>query len=103
SLLSSHLPLPPFPTRRSSDLARIADPAAFRQPLGAKGQLVQRVLGEAAIIFHGSAVEVGGHLHRCPEEHHCTAPGPGDGEAVPRSEEHTSELQSLAYLVCRLL
>src|SRR2546425_6748604 len=28
--------------------------------------------------------------------------GPGDGE-LPRSEEHTSELQSLAYLVCRLL
>src|SRR2546423_9754268 len=28
------------------------------------------------------------------------ADGPGDGE---RSEEHTSELQSLAYLVCRLL
>src|SRR2546423_3331060 len=24
-------------------------------------------------------------------------------EQVPRSEEHTSELQSLAYLVCRLL
>src|SRR5205823_11090614 len=24
-------------------------------------------------------------------------------DAVPRSEEHTSELQSLAYLVCRLL
>src|SRR2546425_5087862 len=24
-------------------------------------------------------------------------------KAVPRSEEHTSELQSLAYLVCRLL
>src|SRR2546425_11714969 len=27
----------------------------------------------------------------------------GDRHAVPRSEEHTSELQSLAYLVCRLL
>src|SRR2546425_6375686 len=26
-----------------------------------------------------------------------------DGPAVLRSEEHTSELQSLAYLVCRLL
>src|SRR2546425_3845917 len=26
-----------------------------------------------------------------------------DLEAAPRSEEHTSELQSLAYLVCRLL
>src|SRR5205823_8739625 len=25
------------------------------------------------------------------------------GADVPRSEEHTSELQSLAYLVCRLL
>src|SRR2546425_5912198 len=25
------------------------------------------------------------------------------GEALGRSEEHTSELQSLAYLVCRLL
>src|SRR2546425_3326844 len=29
--------------------------------------------------------------------------GPGEGAIDPRSEEHTSELQSLAYLVCRLL
>src|SRR5687767_15602696 len=29
--------------------------------------------------------------------------GTGDLSAVLRSEEHTSELQSLAYLVCRLL
>src|SRR2546423_11592877 len=29
--------------------------------------------------------------------------GEGGGDAVTRSEEHTSELQSLAYLVCRLL
>src|SRR2546425_8022347 len=28
---------------------------------------------------------------------------PGQGVHVGRSEEHTSELQSLAYLVCRLL
>src|SRR2546425_5325498 len=27
----------------------------------------------------------------------------GSGTEVERSEEHTSELQSLAYLVCRLL
>src|SRR2546425_6148583 len=27
----------------------------------------------------------------------------GSGRSVERSEEHTSELQSLAYLVCRLL
>src|SRR3712207_8840094 len=29
--------------------------------------------------------------------------GPGRRAAVPRSEEHTSELQSRQYLVCRLL
>src|SRR5229473_5484366 len=28
---------------------------------------------------------------------------PSENNPVPRSEEHTSELQSLAYLVCRLL
>src|SRR5687767_15406456 len=28
---------------------------------------------------------------------------PGQRDASTRSEEHTSELQSLAYLVCRLL
>src|SRR2546425_6033095 len=28
---------------------------------------------------------------------------PPDDRLAPRSEEHTSELQSLAYLVCRLL
>src|SRR5687767_15435088 len=30
-------------------------------------------------------------------------PGPARWRGQPRSEEHTSELQSLAYLVCRLL
>src|SRR5260370_27390520 len=29
--------------------------------------------------------------------------GPGDDDQVPRSEEHTSELQSHLNLVCRLL
>src|SRR2546425_9136463 len=35
-----------------------------------------------------------------------TSPAPGppsNDEPISRSEEHTSELQSLAYLVCRLL
>src|SRR2546425_5007696 len=50
------------------------------------------------------------HMRRtCGEDAH-DAPGsglsgivgPGEGSAW-RSEEHTSELQSLAYLVCRLL
>src|SRR5687767_15214822 len=33
----------------------------------------------------------------------CLPPSPEAREAADRSEEHTSELQSLAYLVCRLL
>src|SRR3712207_7824067 len=32
-----------------------------------------------------------------------TGPGPYEGGHVQRSEEHTSELQSRQYLVCRLL
>src|SRR2546425_5395832 len=42
-----------------------------------------------------------GGPHRRPlgrGPHHAVRP-----RAEPRSEEHTSELQSLAYLVCRLL
>src|SRR2546425_13123973 len=36
--------------------------------------------------------------------HHLADDGPGGASGVLlRSEEHTSELQSLAYLVCRLL
>src|SRR5229473_7201396 len=35
-----------------------------------------------------------------PARHLCRGRRPGD---AGRSEEHTSELQSLAYLVCRLL
>src|SRR2546425_13219670 len=34
---------------------------------------------------------------------HPAVPGLGGGRQPARSEEHTSELQSLAYLVCRLL
>src|SRR5207253_9527582 len=32
-----------------------------------------------------------------------TAPGPPAAPTTPRSEEHTSELQSRGHLVCRLL
>src|SRR2546425_11343044 len=38
----------------------------------------------------------------CPGERRISVPG-SFGDFWPRSEEHTSELQSLAYLVCRLL
>src|SRR2546425_6823674 len=44
-----------------------------------------------AQTYPGRACEANGRQSPCPP--------PGNG----RSEEHTSELQSLAYLVCRLL
>src|SRR3712207_7779916 len=43
---------------------------------------------------------------RVRSRHRRTSPAPrpcGGGRTIPRSEEHTSELQSRQYLVCRLL
>src|SRR5262249_59860596 len=95
--------LPPFPTRRSSDL----DAGAGEATAG-----VSRVDVDDGAAGHGhatgreranreSAAEcalwIGDEIHR--------RAGTGDveGGVTPRSEEHTSELQSLTNLVCRLL
>src|SRR3712207_6852221 len=64
--------------------------------------LVRRVqLGPADVALRGREVELpGGELH------HRVAGYPLEdvrGDAGGRSEEHTSELQSRQYLVCRLL
>src|SRR5205823_9798425 len=50
----------------------------------------------------GEGGEAGRRLQRVEDG---AGPAEQDGRQVedPRSEEHTSELQSLAYLVCRLL
>src|SRR2546425_3810638 len=42
------------------------------------------------------------YLHTVKRMNHARQ-GPIQGRTAGRSEEHTSELQSLAYLVCRLL
>src|SRR5687767_15647703 len=44
-----------------------------------------------------------GRRHRDHQVVPTAGEGAGDPREVDRSEEHTSELQSLAYLVCRLL
>src|SRR5205823_10272463 len=91
---AAHLDLRSFPTRRSSDL----DVARLHRH-GGRGDLDQlrnvhdqvpwvRVLAQVAVHpeLHVDVVVVA-HVQLW----------------VNRSEEHTSELQSLAYLVCRLL
>src|SRR5262249_62088146 len=81
----AHRDLPSFPTRRSSDL------------------------GPPTLDFQG------GHAIACPPPWRAASPvilhgprfppgrWPRVGGALSRSEEHTSELQSLTNLVCRLL
>src|SRR5690349_24080529 len=75
--MSSNLcDLPSFPTRRSSDLLRTDH-----------HQIRLRRVGETVIGSDGESVPAApARLYRCP-----------------RSEEHTSELQSRRELVCRLL
>src|SRR5262249_61151307 len=73
--------LPSFPTRRSSDLQRA--PAR-----GLEGR--------------GPAPR-GAHPPRRSEHVHPPQRRPPRPRGRPRSEEHTSELQSLTNLVCRLL
>src|SRR2546425_7469111 len=60
----------------------------FRSPL-----LVEEIL-EAGVPPVGTIAMVALHLHHGLRHLH---------DLLHRSEEHTSELQSLAYLVCRLL
>src|SRR5687767_15594668 len=78
-----HRDLHSFPTRRSSDLAS-------RPPR----RLTSSSFGSTRQFWHASRAR-----------RYRIEPTPaGKSELVNRrSEEHTSELQSLAYLVCRLL
>src|SRR2546425_8232068 len=63
--------------------------------------IVQRQFGVRAV---DEADRLRGLTRRCDVQHGGSRVEVADGiHAVERSEEHTSELQSLAYLVCRLL
>src|SRR5205823_13985890 len=87
-----------FPTRRSSDLA-------LTKPQDAIGRVSQYPLATGEQILPGKFA-----IDRSIETFSNVIP-PGkraiavvtSEEQGARSEEHTSELQSLAYLVCRLL
>src|SRR5205823_12804537 len=68
-----------FPTRRSSDL----------QALDARGGAPRRRVGGRGLPLLARDARPRARSHRRARR--------------ARSEEHTSELQSLAYLVCRLL
>src|SRR2546425_1681833 len=81
----------PFPTRRSSDLAGQQEPA-------------WRCAEFLAAEFLSGVPDSSGGSSRGPSDP-ASAPDAAASQVpeATRSEEHTSELQSLAYLVCRLL
>src|SRR5690606_41278732 len=89
----------PFPTRRSSDLVRgrIVGDGVHREVAPREVVLdvvhVLHVIGTAAVGVALLAAEGRDLVAAPPEEH----------RHRPRSEEHTSELQSRENLVCRLL
>src|SRR5205823_12330784 len=95
-LLFLYCPRPPpdlhsFPTRRSSDLEDVAHVLAPSD---------QRVGDQLAVTAPGHGFRTQDRRGSGPRE----LPQPRQRLLEPgRSEEHTSELQSLAYLVCRLL
>src|SRR5687767_15673210 len=78
-----------FPTRRSSDLANIILEGIHRITAWSR---IERGVGGPDARY----VRAEDYKDRLPEM--TLTP-----EKLLRSEEHTSELQSLAYLVCRLL
>src|SRR5205823_12730672 len=85
-----HRDLHSFPTRRSSDLSWTRATSGFCSgPASASGTSSSRESRRRI-----SARRRRSRRSRTPDSHPTTS---------TRSEEHTSELQSLAYLVCRLL
>src|SRR5262245_23125290 len=111
-------------TRRVSSPSRVAAPLS---PIGAAASTERAsllVLGMAAFMVQADARVIDPLLHVVATDFHTTPPnaaivisayalpyglfqlfyGPlGDRIGKLRSEEHTSELQSLRHLVCRLL
>src|SRR5205823_14787014 len=80
-----------FPTRRSSDLTPHDTPAHFSAP----------AVGPRSCPADGSRDRRRDRQPSGRSDRGVRAAGPDGWRS--RSEEHTSELQSLAYLVCRLL
>src|SRR5690606_42096013 len=99
-LLRAHLGLDQlsFPTRRSSDLIEVGSPGdraygahdRFRIALLEDLDRVQRLLRRLEEPLHLRGVRAAAAL-------------PTHRKAAPRSEAHTSQLQSRENLVCRLL
>src|SRR5205823_13860556 len=93
------LQLHSFPTRRSSDLPPVTKPGALLQAIafadeGAESSVSEMVIKSPLRLALTPRMSIPGQA---------AFGAPSSLKVSARSEEHTSELQSLAYLVCRLL
>src|SRR5205823_14117626 len=94
-----HRDLHSFPTRRSSDLERgAAAPAQYGNGFPELRALAAPDRCGKCGLWPGSAL-----AQRCRKKSAADGSVGHRANGKIRSEEHTSELQSLAYLVCRLL
>src|SRR5207253_9203945 len=87
------LHLPSFPTRRSSDLAPLRRTGSAPGPTPAA--VLQTTRWRECRWHRSPSCSAGAESPRAETPPHSRPP--------PRSEEHTSELQSRGQLVCRLL
>src|SRR5205823_11200666 len=94
--LSPHRALHSFPTRRSSDLPVVTRALAMLRRMRSLGALASSRSSQNDASCSCRITSAFGKTARPSSS---TSPLEWSG----RSEEHTSELQSLAYLVCRLL
>src|SRR5205823_12634433 len=95
-----HQHLPSFPTRRSSDLSQ---PVSGCSPNGRSAKCSSSARQRCCSRTSPTA---GACSKRARSRRWGRSTSAGSRRTTPldpRSEEHTSELQSLAYLVCRLL
>src|SRR5205823_12382184 len=95
--------LQPFPTRRSSDLELDAlFKLALRGRVGVeRGPVEVRADRELREIVCGSGADSNSDPSWCSGRRRWRWRVRALHDVPQRSEEHTSELQSLAYLVCR--
>src|SRR5205085_10573537 len=98
-----HLPLHSFPTRRSSDLILfrkdryVLQRGVLEFPPDTGFEPIVNIQAESEIAGYQVFVNLSGPLKDSEQLIATVRSSP----ALPRSEEHTSELQSQSNLVCR--
>src|SRR5205814_8832192 len=100
---TAHPDLHPFPTRRSSDLSPLGASCRVAYAGGMDSQTWMTATTPVDLLrqlprWTGFLAWLQGRWSLAAQ----TGP-PNRDRGEPRSEEHTSELQSLRHLVCRLL